>query len=280
MYAALLRLKSLKMEQEAENVKVKDGAEMKKKRRNESQVDVGPDPAKRTLNVSPAEKIEKKVVKKEPSEDNNGKKEPTSGEEAKNYSTTEPQNVPKQLENGTKDLNENSTASKYEATLEDQKSSKYISDENFKRNMHHMFPKVHADIIQTFEREFCGLCGAHLDSEKRAWTHYFSSEHNHALTKRKKFAYPPFWIMIKLALADMKPDGASKKNIYDFIVKSYPGVKTLKEAEIYDQLGKNLVEMVTRYQNVMTGDNGQYSLRNTSKGKGSRIEKQNEPPSS
>jgi len=163
--------------------------------------------------------------------------------------------------------------------VEDQKSSKYISDENFKRNMHHMFPKVHADIIQTFKREFCGLCGAHLDSEKRAWTHYFSSEHNHALTKRKKFAYPPFWIMIKLALADMKPDGASKKNIYDFIVKSYPGVKTLKEAEIYDQLGKNLVEMVTRYQNVKIGDNGQYSLRNTSRGKSIRIEKQNEPPS-
>merc|ERR1719186_1420900 len=133
MYAALLRLKSLKMEQdqEATNVKVKDepiegeeysevkdGAAIKKKR-NESQV--CPDPVKSTLNVKPAEK---EVVKKEPSDkDNNVKKEPTSDDEAKNYSTSGPQNVPKQLENGTKDLNENSKSSKYEATVEDQKSS-------------------------------------------------------------------------------------------------------------------------------------------------------------
>jgi len=138
--------------------------------------------------------------------------------------------------------------------------STYVSEEGFKRHMIQMFPKVSNDIIDTFKREFCGLCGARFDTEKRAWTHYFSSEHNHALKKDKRFLYPPFWKMIKLALADFKSNGASKKNMYDFMVQNYPGVKSLRDSEIYDRLGRNLVEMVTQYQNVYIDTDGKYRL--------------------
>jgi len=159
------------------------------------------------------------------------------------------------------DSDESSEKAKTESVMgNDPKASNYISAESFKRNMQHMFPKVHADIIDTFKRDFCGLCGAQFDSEKRAWTHYFSPEHDHAVKKGKKYPYPPFWLMIKLALAEFKPAGASKKDIRDFLMKSYPAVKALKESEFYDRLGKNLVEMVTHFKNVVIDEDGLYKL--------------------
>lgn len=156
------------------------------------------------------------------------------------------------------DSDDSSEKAKNELVMEN--ASNYISAESFKRNMQHMFPKVHADIIDTFKRDFCGLCGAQFDSEKRAWTHYFSPEHDHAVKKGKKYPYPPFWLMIKLALAEFKPAGASKKDIRDFLLKSYPAVKALKESEFYDRLGKNLVEMVTHFKNVVIDEDGLYKL--------------------
>eukprot|EP00092_Neocalanus_flemingeri_P034863 GFUD01037938.1.p1 GENE.GFUD01037938.1~~GFUD01037938.1.p1 ORF type:complete len:584 (+),score=168.40 GFUD01037938.1:71-1753(+) len=273
--------------EEIEYSEVRDGPDLKANRKHDSEIDGFT--AESTFNIKPEKNV---AVKKEPSvKDNNDEViiEPIINNEAiksDEKQCTGPQNVPGPTEDCSKDLNDdsNSKASKDEAIqdkkeTEAQKSLNYISDENFKRNMNHMFPSVHADIIKTFMREFCGLCGAHFDSEKRAWTHYFSSEHNHALKKRKKYAYPPFWKMIKLALADVKPAGASKKNIYDFVVKSYPGVKTLKETEIYDQLGKNLVEMVTKYQNVQIDDEGEYKLRNKGRVERGKSQKQNELPS-
>jgi len=210
------------------------------------------------LNIKPeASEKEAVVVQYEPSgETFKVKKEPE-------IISNEAKVLNKCQEKGAKDLNENSKVVTDEASKkeEDSKgSSSYISDNSFKRNMHQMFPKIHADIIETFKRDFCGLCGAKFDSEKRAWTHYFSPEHDHALKKGKKFPFPPFWLMIKLALAEFKPAGATKRNIHDFLVNSYPGVKTLKETEIYDKLGENLVEMVTQYKNVIIDDDGKYKL--------------------
>jgi len=268
MYAALIKLTSFKMDQE-----VKKGGKVKEEPMEEVEYSEIRDGAENTKIGKESDlkvKLEKAVdVKREPSDKNENmriKKEPVLVAEAKDSDKC-PQSE-KDLLNLPKDLNENSKSGKDEAaakeeeafSTESKNSSNYISDDSFKRNMHHMFPKIHADIIDTFKRDFCGLCGAQFDSEKRAWTHYFSPEHNHALKKDKKFLYPPFWKMIKLALTELKPAGASKRNIHDFMVKGWPEVKSLKESEIYDQLGANLVEMVTYYQNVQIDDDGKYKL--------------------
>jgi len=264
MYAPLKELKSfLKMDElkdsgkvkeepieEAEYSEVKDGADlMRESITNGLPID---------LNVKPETSEKEAVVVQY---DNSGetfkvKKEPE-------VISNEDKVLNKCQEKGAKDLNENSKVVTDEASKKEEGgkgSSNYISDDSFKRNMHQMFPKIHADIIETFKIDFCGLCGAKFDSEKRAWTHYFSPEHDHALKKGKKFPFPPFWLMIKLALAEFKPAGATKRNIHDFLVNSYPGVKTLKGTEIYDKLGENLVEMVTQYKNVIIDDDGKYKL--------------------
>jgi len=257
MYAALLKLRSKKIEMEkvniAEHVKVKeerineddeysevrDGADIKETEKAKDKFNTK---QSRSGMESQGSVVD---VKKEPLDNN-----PTEVKK-------EPVRVSQDSESSA---NSEVTKDSLMKEVESSKSSSYISAESFKKNMHHMFPKVHADIIDEFKRDFCGLCGAQFDSEKRAWTHYFSPEHDHAVKKGKKYPYPPFWLMIKLALAEFKPAGASKKDIREFLVKNYPAVKTLKETEFYDRLGKNLVEMVTHFKNVVIDDDGLYKL--------------------
>jgi len=256
MYAALLKFRSSKIEMEkannTEHVKVKE------ERINEddeySEVRDGTD-------IKETEKVNKFNTKQSRSgmEPKGSivdiKKEPLDS------GPTEVKKEPVRVsEDSEKNPNSEVTKDSLGKEEEGPKSSSYISAESFKKNMHHMFPKVHADIVDEFKRDFCGLCGAYFDSEKRAWTHYFSPEHDHAVKKGKKYPYPPFWLMIKLALAEFKPAGASKKDIREFLVKNYPAVKTLKETEFYDRLGRNLVEMVTHFKNVVIDDEGLYKL--------------------
>jgi len=259
MYAALLKFRSRKTEMEkvniAEHVKVKEEKINEDDEYSEvrdgtyiNETETGK--AKDKFNTKqPRSGMESKGsvvdVKKEPLDSNSTefKKEPV-----------------RVSEDSEKNANSEVTKDSQVKDDEDPKSSSYISAESFKKNMHHMFPKVHADIVDEFKRDFCGLCGAQFDCEKRAWTHYFSPEHDHAVKKGKKYPYPPFWLMIKLALAEFKPAGASKKDIREFLVKNYPAVKTLKESEFYDRLGRNLVEMVTHFKNVVIDDDGLYKL--------------------
>ena len=198
MFAALIKLKSSKMDQEVDKGKVK-GEPMEEV--EYSEVRDGADSTESTKTGIQSDlkiKLEKEVVvdvKRETPDKNENmriKKEHVLVGEAKDSNNC-PQSE-KDLVNLPKDLNENSKSGKDEAAAKeeeaaatvDKNSSNYISDESFKRNMHHMFPKIHADIIDTFKRDFCGLCGAQFASEKRAWTHYFTPEHNHALKKDKK----------------------------------------------------------------------------------------------
>jgi hypothetical protein len=115
-------------------------------------------------------------------------------------------------------------------------------------------------ILQTFKRDFCGLCFIPFPSVDIALIHYKGSIHSLSMEDRMVNGHPDLWKIVLRAVELKEPHGAYKQDIYQMMVEQYEINKFFSTHEIYQKIRELLIDLECK-ENSLIKDGGRYRLR-------------------
>ena len=116
------------------------------------------------------------------------------------------------------------------------------------------------DVVFLFKEKYCGLCCTKFSCEKFAWKHYNGKGHE-SLIKKKTFRNRPlFWQMVFHALISVEPNGATKDEIFKFILETFSAHLSDNPKQVRTEMDRTIKDMVERFNNVINVE-GVYKLR-------------------
>eukprot|EP00092_Neocalanus_flemingeri_P017395 GFUD01018816.1.p1 GENE.GFUD01018816.1~~GFUD01018816.1.p1 ORF type:complete len:522 (-),score=98.70 GFUD01018816.1:97-1662(-) len=134
-------------------------------------------------------------------------------------------------------------------------------EEQFHELMVSKFSKsTPSDVISLFKKKYCGLCCTKFSCEKFAWKHYHGRGHESLIRKKTFRNRPLFWQMVFHALISIEPRGATKDEIFDYILETFSAHISDDPKQVRAEMDKTIKDMVERFHNVVNVE-GVHKLR-------------------
>jgi len=149
----------------------------------------------------------------------------------------------------------------FEETSSRTDAKKDVEEEKFHKFMIRKFShSTPPDVVSLFKEKYCGLCCTKFSCEKFAWKHYNGKGHE-SLIKKKTFRNRPlFWQMVFHALISVEPNGATKDEIFKFILETFSAHLSDNPKQVRTEMDRTIKDMVERFNNVINVE-GVYKLR-------------------
>jgi len=134
-------------------------------------------------------------------------------------------------------------------------------EEKFHRVMIRKFgDSTPPDVVSLFKEKYCGLCCTKFSCEKFAWKHYNGKGHESLIRKKTFRNRPLFWQMVFHALISVEPNGATKDEIFEFILETFSAHLSDNSKQVRAEMDKTIKDMVERFHNVINVE-GVFKLR-------------------